>query len=350
MMRKMVTEVLAVVLAVGLLAPGNLAFAGDHLTVTAFGGASQEGYRKAYFEPFTKATGIKITEDEWNGESAKIRAMVESKTVSWDVVNAGNSAGAMCAEGLLETIEWKRLGVDRAKFGEAGEQTDCGVPLNHNAQGVIYDKGKLPNGPKTIADLFDLRKFPGKRGLWKSPKTNLEWALVADGVPAKDVYKVLGTPEGVDRAFKKLDTIKKDVVWWASGAQSRQLVADGQVVMTADWQPSITADAINKAGKHVGILWDAAFLSVSYWVIPKGDPRLDDAYKFITFASSPQVQADMARLIRFVPGNHDAMALLDLAVLSDMPTAANNPVEYNARFWADRLDELGQRFTAWLAK
>ena len=85
-----------------------------------------------------------------------------------------------------------------------------------------------PTGRPTIADLFDLQKFPGKRALQKDPFVNLEWALIADGVAIKDVYKVLGTPEGVDRAFKKLDTIKKDVVWWEAGAQPPQLLADGR--------------------------------------------------------------------------------------------------------------------------
>ena len=99
----------------------------------------------------------------------------------------------------------------------------------------------------------------------------------------KDVYKVLGTPEGVDRAFKKLDTIKKDVVWWEAGAQPPQLLADGQVVMTSAWNGRIY-DANKNSGKHFEIMWDAQGLDWDLWAIPKGDPRMDDAYKFIAFA------------------------------------------------------------------
>ncbi|WP_247486209.1 extracellular solute-binding protein, partial [Bradyrhizobium sp. 193] len=193
-------------LAAGALYPAKPAFAGDQLTVTGWGGAGQAAARKAMFEPFTKATGIKITEDEWSGEIAKVRAMVESRTVSWDVFD-GNPTDVlqMCADGLLETIDWKKLGLDRTKFITADDH-DCGVPKLASATILVYDKDKLANGPKTIADLFDLQKFPGKRGLLKNPAGNLEWALIADGVAIKDVYKVLKTPEGVDRAFKKLDT------------------------------------------------------------------------------------------------------------------------------------------------
>ena len=72
--------------------------------------------------------------------------------------------------------------------------------------------------------------FPGKRGLKKEPNVNLEWALLADGVPPEKVYEVLGTPQGLERAFKKLDTIKGSIVWWQAGAQAPQLLADGEPI------------------------------------------------------------------------------------------------------------------------
>ncbi|MCK1487912.1 extracellular solute-binding protein, partial [Bradyrhizobium sp. 193] len=179
-----------------------------------------------------------------------------------------------------------------------------------------------------------------------------EWALIADGVAIKDVYKVLKTPEGVDRAFKKLDTIKKDVVWWTTGAQPPQLLADGQVVMTSAWNGRIY-DANKNSGKHFEIVWDAEQPGFDVWAIPKGTPRLDDAYKFIAFASSPQVQADVTRYIAYGLGNKDAMALVDPAILPHLPTAPEHMAHAqlsDRAFWLDKRDELRQRFTAWLSK
>lgn len=340
-------------LAVNVLLPATPAYAGDHLTIVSWGGALQMSERKAWFEPFSKATGIKVIEDEYSGEAAKIRAMVQSKTVSWDVVDGYSSwVNQLCADGILERIDWKRLGLDRTKFVN-GETYECGVPSVISATVVAYDKDRLPNGPKTIADLFDTQKFPGKRGLWKNPQDNLEWALIADGVAIKDVYNVLGTPDGVDRAFKKLDTIKKDVIWWTSGAQPAQLLADGQVVMTSAWNGRIS-DAVKNSGKHFQIMWDAAKWGTgNVWVIPKGGPNLDNAYKFIAFAASPQVQGKLTDYIAYPPANNDATAFLDPAVLPDLVTApahVGNSIQSNAEFWADKGDELKQRFTAWLAK
>ncbi|WOH75613.1 ABC transporter substrate-binding protein [Bradyrhizobium sp. NDS-1] len=339
-------------LAVAALGPAKLAFAGSQLTVTSYGGARQAAERKAYFEPYVKQTGVKITEEEYLGEISKIRAMVESKSVSWDVVVAdGVGAVQMCNEGILERIDWKRLGLDQSKFTGA-DKYECAVPVDNYATVLTYDKDKLPDGPKTIADLFDLQKFPGKRGLLRSPFGNLEWSLIADGVPIKDVYKVLNTPEGVDRAFKKLDTIKKDVVWWQAGAQAPQLLADGQVVMTSGWNGRIY-DAVKNSGKHFEIMWDAQEIGQSVYTIPKGGPRLDEAYKFIAFVGSPQVQAGFSRYIPYGPANSEAIAFVDPTILPNLPTAPHHTTSallIDAVFWGDKGDELRQRFNAWVAK
>jgi putative spermidine/putrescine transport system substrate-binding protein len=349
----MIAGALAVTgLTAGALMPATPAVAGDQLTITSWGGAYQMSQRKAYFEPYAKRAGVKITEEEYNGEIAKIRAMVEAKSVNWDLVDVDSGRAIQgCAEGVLETIDWNKVGIDRSKF-TGGDKYDCAVPSILYATVIAYDKDKLPNGPQTIADLFDLKKFPGKRGLQKDPFMNLEWALIADGVAIPDVYKVLGTPEGVTRAFKKLDTIKKDVVWWEAGAQPPQLLADGQVVMTSAWNGRIY-DAVKNSGKHFAIMWDAQGLDWDLWAIPKGGPRLDDAYKFLAFASSPPAQADQTHYISYGPGNKDAIPQVDPAILPNLPTAPENmktALLTDPAFWGDKGDDLRQRFTAWLAK
>ncbi|WP_285813404.1 ABC transporter substrate-binding protein [Bradyrhizobium sp. 62B] len=348
----MIASVLAVTgAAAGVLALKQPAFADERLTITSFGGAYQTAQRKAYFEPYTKQTGVKITEGEYNGEVSKIRAMVESKSVSWDTIDTDAVVGVQpCAEGIIERIDWKTLGLDRDRF--TGADNDCSVPADFYATILAYDKDNLPNGPKTLNDLFDTQRFPGKRGLLKSPFGNLEWALIADGVAIKDVYKVLGTSEGVDRALKKLDTIKKDVVWWTAGAQAPQLLADAQVVMTSAWNGRIY-EAVKNSGKHFEIMWDAQELGMNVWVLPKGGPRLEAAYKFLAFATSPAVQAEQTRYISYGPANKDAISHVDPAVLPHLPTAPDhmtNALLIDAAFWAERGDELRQRFTAWLAK
>jgi putative spermidine/putrescine transport system substrate-binding protein len=256
-----------------------------------------------------------------------------------------------CAEGALETIDWGKLGLDRSKF-IGGDLLDCAVPNIVYGTVFGYDTTKLNPGPTSLMDLFDLAKFPGKRGLWKNPQVNMEWALIADGVPSADVYKVLGTPEGLDRAFKKLDTIKSEIVWWEAGAQAPQLLADGQVVMTSAWNGRLQK-AIDADKKSFKIVWDNQALDWDWWAITKSTPRLDAAYRFITYASQPAPMANQTKFIAYGPANKDAIPNVEAATLPNLPTAPDNlktAWNLNPQFWADNGDQIKERFNAWLAK
>ncbi|TIV42440.1 MAG: ABC transporter substrate-binding protein [Mesorhizobium sp.] len=348
-----ISALAAIMLTTGSFAFTKPSLAADQITITSWGGATQAAERQAWFEPFSKETGIEITEDEYSGDAAKIRAMVDSKNVTWDVVNATSTwVNQLCDEGLLERLDWAKLGLDRSKFVD-GDMYECGVPSIISSDVIAYDTDKLADGPKTIADLFNLQKFPGKRGLRKGAESNLEWALIADGVPAADVYKVLATPEGVDRAFKKLDTIKADIVWWEAGAQPPQLLADGQVVMTSAYNGRIY-DANKNSGKHFKIMWDAQVWGAwNVWVIPKGSAKLDDAYKFIAFAASPERQGTLSKYIPYGPANKDALGSVSADVMpwvSNAPENLAGSLQYNPSFWNDKGVDLNQRFTAWLAQ
>jgi len=341
-------RLVAVAIAAAIVAP-SLALA-DELTIVSWGGAYSESQRKAFYEPYM-AKGNKITEAEYNGEVAKIKAMVEAKAVTWDVIDLDSpTALQACAEGALETIDWAKLGLDKSKF-IGGGLMDCAVPNIVYGTVFGYDTTKLNPGPTVIADLFDTKKFPGKRGLWKNPQNNLELALIADGVPNKDVYKVLGTKEGVDRAFKKLDTIKGDIVWWEAGAQAPQLLADGQVVMTTAWNGRLQKPI--DEGKPFKIVWDNQTLDWDWWGIVKGTPKLDAAYKYVAYASQPDLMANQTKFIAYGPSNTDSVPSIDPKRLPSLPTAPENlktAWQLNTQFWADNGDALKERFNAWLAK
>lgn len=336
-------------LALGAAAP---AAAQDQLTIVSWGGAYSDSQREAYYKPFSKEFGVKITEEEYNGEIAKIRAMVEAGDVTWDAVDVDTrTALGGCDEGIFETIDYDKLGIPKEKF-VPGAAEECGVGTIVYSTIIAYDADKLNPGPTSIKDLFDLEKFPGKRALQKDAFVNLEWALVADGVAPADVYTVLNTPEGVDRAFKKLDTIKKQVVWWEAGAQPPQLLADGEVVITSAWNGRIY-NAIKEDKKNFKIVWDAQMPDFDYWAIPKNPKNLDLSYKFIAYASDPKVMANQSKYISYGPTNVDAIPNIAPDVLKDLPTAPENmktALTLDSRFWADNRDELEKRFNAWLAQ
>lgn len=321
------------------------------VTVTSWGGTYQDGQRTTYFEPFAEKTGIKVIEETYSGELAKIKAQVDSENVTWDVVDVdSNMIATGCDEGLFEVLDYSKI-LDRSKFIQ-GAATDCAVGTIVVTTVTAYDKTVFTDGPKSLQDFFDLAKFPGKRGLWKRPFVNLEWALIADGVAPAEVYKVLSTPEGVDRAFAKLAKIKDQIVWWEAGAQPAQLLADKEVAITSAWSGRIQT-AITTEKKPFAVVWDAQALDFNFWAIPRGAKKLDDSYAFLAFASDAAVMSKQSLVSAYGPTNSDALALIAPETVETLPTAEShmtNPLVYDAKFWGVNGESLTLRFNNWLAK
>ncbi|MEO5697752.1 MAG: ABC transporter substrate-binding protein [Burkholderiaceae bacterium] len=320
------------------------------LTVINFGGANGKAQQKAYFEPFEKATGTKVQQVEYNGEQAKIKAMVETKNISWDVVEVESPDVARgCDEGLFERLDWTKIG-NKADFQPAAVK-ECGVGIFVWSTVMAYDGDKLKAGPATWADFWDVKKTPGKRGLRKGARYNLEVALMADGVKPADVYKELATKEGADRAFKKLSELKPNIHWWEAGAQPPQFLVAGDVVMTSAYNGRI--DAAQREGRNLKISWTGGIYDLDYWTIVKGSPNKEAAMKFIAFASTPDAQAEYARNISYGPTNDKALAKLDTKVLAQLPTSPTNSkdaLQFNIRFWTDAGEVLEKRFASWAAQ
>ena len=333
------------------------------VTVMSWGGAYGAAQTEGHVKPFTAKTGIAATMTDSDNPATPIKAMVEAGNVTVDVASVEYAdAIRLCDEGVLEPIDASTLpaGADGTPAADdffPGAVTDCGVSTDIWATVFAYDTTKFPEGPKTAADFFDLTKFPGKRGLHKGAKAVLEFALMADGVPAADVYATLGTPEGVDRAFAKLDTIKGDVVWWEAGAQPPQLLADGEVSMTSAYNGRIFAAAVDE-GKPFQIVWDAQVYENEMYVIPKGAPHMDEAKQFIAYATSTEGLRAQAQNISYGPprksANKDELIFKDgkTVMAPHLPTAAENMTNAlgsSFEFWVDHDAELNDRFNAWLA-
>jgi putative spermidine/putrescine transport system substrate-binding protein len=340
--------VLAALAASSLLGAAGTSAA--ELTIVNFGGANAEAQKVAYYQPFEKQTGNKITAVEYNGETAKIKAMVEAKHVNWDVVEVeSGDIGRGCDEGLYEKLDWSKVANKSDLIPESPHT--CGVGFFVWSTALAYDADKLKTAPNGWADFWDVKKFPGKRALRKGARGNLEFALMADGVAPKDVYKELKTKAGQDRAFKKLDELKPYIQWWEAGAQPPQFLVAGDVVMSSAFNGRI--DAAQREGKNLKVVWNGSIYDLDYWVIPKGSPNKAAAEKFIGYTVSPKPQALYAQRIAYGPVNREAIKSLDpktLANLPNSPTNGKSAVLQDLAFWTDHGDELEQRFASWASK
>ena len=334
------------------------------ITVVSWGGAYTKSQVEAYHKPFTAATGINVVSVDADNPAPMVKTQAEAGNVTIDVADVEYSdAVRLCDEGMLEPIGMAALppGSDGKSAKDdflPGAVTDCAVATIVFSTVYGYDTTKFKDAkPTKIADFFDTTKFPGKRGMRKGAKANLEMALMADGVAAADVYKVLATPEGVNRAFKKLDSVKKDAVWWDAGAQAPQLLADGEVAMTTAYNGRLFSAAIAD-GKPFATVWDGQVYEYDLFVVPKGAPHKDDAIKFVKFATSSQALADQAKWISYGPARKSSSAMVgkfndgktDMAqYMPTSPENLKNALYSSYEFWVDHDAELNDRFNAWLA-
>jgi putative spermidine/putrescine transport system substrate-binding protein len=352
------------ILSTALCAVAFPAAAEDAVTVMSWGGSYTASQVEAYHKPFTEKTGIKVISVDSDNPAMPVKAQVDAGNVTTDVALFLISDGVrLCDEGQLMPIDPAMLppGADGTPAVDdflPGTLAECMIPTDIYSTVVAFDTSKFADGaaPTSVADFFDTTKFPGKRGVRKSPKVTLEMALMADGVPAAEVYDVLATPEGVDRAFAKLDTIKKDAVFWEAGAQPPQLLADGEVVMTTAYNGRIFNAAVAE-GKPFKIMWDGQVYEWEGYGIPKGAPNEAGAMEFLKFATSSEASAKAAEHISYGPPRKSAAPLVgniagtDIPMSPNLPTAPENMTNALASsvdFWVDRETELGERFNAWL--
>ena len=328
--------------------------AADKMTVVSFGGAYGATQKKHMIDPFVKQTGIKILFEDYSGGIAEIKAQVESNNVKWDVVDIEYiDVERACSEGYLEVLSKQTLakgdnGVNAQDDFIANAIHECAIG-NIVWSTIFAHRATLKNHPTSIADVFDLSKIPGKRAFRKRPQVNLEWALLADGVDKKNVYQVLSTPEGVKRAFKKLDTIKQNIIWFDSWSQAPQLLNDGGAVIVQSANGRIF-DAINKEKKDFIINWDGQIYDLDGWAIVKGSKNQKLAWDFIKFATKTKPLAGMQD-VAYGPTRKSSNKYIANSVKPNLPTShLDQGIKANAEFWADNGGELNEIFTAWLIK
>lgn len=315
---------------------------GKTLTFVSVGGAYQEAQRKGWLEPYAALTGITFQESE-DSSNATIKAQVESGQVTWDIVDVGNEFGLDANAALLEPLDYSKIHKDEILEGFASTyrvaDLTYGVALAYNTDKM---GGQVPQG---WADFFDTTKFPGKRGMWDYFASGIfEIALLADGVAPKDLY-----PLDLDRAIKKLDTIKEDLVFWGSGAESQDLIGKGEVAMTLIWNGRAYS-AKNVDNKPVEIQWNGQFVTADYFVVPKGTPNKDAAMDFIAWATCKENNAAPSKYVPYGPTNK--LAAADPAKVAELSVSnINDTTAYFDDAWvAENTQLLDDTYQEWKTK
>ncbi|WP_085033751.1 ABC transporter substrate-binding protein [Ensifer aridi] len=353
-MRNISRSLFSVLTAVGLFSSAAVNARADDLTIATYGGAFEEALRAEVYDPFTKDTGINVLADAFSGDVGKIRAMANTGTYNWQLAESESVIAAIgCQQDFLERFDLSRLNLKESDF-VPGSLVECGIPDVIYSVNFAYDSNQVAEpGPQSWADFWDVKKWPGKRAMRKSPNGTLEFALIADGVPMDKVYETLKTPEGVDRAFASLSKLKPNIVWWETGAQSVQLIADKEVAMTVGWNGRLYAAAHNEGQSQIKTVWNQFRWETSMWIMPKGAPNVDNAYKFLAYATKPELISKVGQRVAYGLGVVAANELIPAELNKELPTSPDNlknGFPMDVQFWVDHQEDLTERFNSWVAQ
>ncbi|MDD2869730.1 ABC transporter substrate-binding protein [Neomegalonema sp.] len=339
---------LMAVSAIALTAAVQSASARD-LVIAGWGGNYQDVQREVYFRPFAADKGIGFTEATYLGGLVEAKTMADTGNVTWDlVIVEGADLQVGCDEGLFEEIDWSQVPLKDELIPEAVQP--CGAGNVVIGTGLAYNRDTVGEAPTSLADFFDTVKWPGKRGLRAGPRFNLELVLMADGVAPADVYKVLSTPEGLDRAFARLAPLRKDLQFWDAGAQPVEWLAANNVAMTFSYNARITA--AKNEGKPLEFLWVNPIYSIDAWAIPTGAPNRELALEFINYANDAARQAAFSTRMPYGTTNVKAPELMTPEAAAEIPAGANieTGLFFSDAFWIDNGDAIAERWNAWVTQ
>ena len=344
------------------------------VVMVSWGGAYTESQKLGYGDPAAKKLGIPIDWVDYSGGLSEIKAQIAAGAITWDVIDLYAMDTIIgCDEGLFVEFDFDKDFPPAPDGTPASEDFFTAMPSKCAVGNILYswtyayhDEKIGSKKPKKIKDFFNTKKWPGKRGIYKSAMHNLEIALAADGVkPGKGgskIYEILETDAGLDRAFNKIKELCTDpkggCVFWSAGAKPPELLMQGEVVMATGWNGRFFNAEIGE-GAPLKQVWDAQGLDYQYMSIVKGGPNQADAMKAVAEMTSTHGLAGSAKYIAYAPWRKSSLKVIEAGepwykdgktnMMEQMPTHPNNTKNYflvDPIFWADNSTEIGERWEA----
>ena len=315
---------------------------GETLVFSTWGGSTEAGFRDGYWTQFSKEFGVKIIEDS-PPSLAKIIAMIDAGNVTWDVCDVASfKAYKMGIDGFAETFDYSL--VDTSEIPKE-TMTPWGPPSYSWAMALGYRSDVFTSNPPTsVNDFFDYAKYPGKRAMRDQPTMNIMYAAQAAGIPSKDIYPF--TEDKIALAYKKLDEGKDNFIFWGSGAQSQQLLANKEVNMCLLWNGRV--DKLIEDGIPLGLAFVDGQFATDSWLIPKGAPNKRLAELFISWYVHPENNANLSYHLSSGPVNTMAFDKADPKRKATLPTTyADQMTVLDVEFWGKNFDREMERWKQW---
>lgn len=323
-------------------APTVMRAQSDSMVIVSSGGVLEDSYKESIYKPWTQKTGAQVITGP--NPVAKLKSMVEANAMEWDVMQVDAAVAAQLArQGLLEPLDYSIIDKSDIIPGMAREHY---LASDISGTVIAWNTDSLKGAPPPVswAQVWDLNRYPGKRGILKRASQTMEIALMADGVDKDKLY-----PLDVERALKSLAKIKERTYWWESGAQGAQILIDGEVPIAMEWIGRVQVP--KKGGAKVDYNLEQTLYASDSWTVPKGVKNKKRSMEFIAFALQAPQQYAFSKLLPFGPVSKKAVSLMDPEQLAQSPSAPNilsKGTFINFDWWADNNQKVSEEFNRWI--
>lgn len=315
---------------------------GRSLVMVNWGGIANEGFGRFYGDPFTAANpGVRVLQDSTGPSAGRIRSMVESRRVTWDLCDSSaSSAYLLGGMNLLEKTDYSI--VDRSKVISPGFALEHGAAPYSFSSVLAYDSSKFPTPPTSWADFWDLRRFPGQRLLRRDALGALDAAMMSLGRAPAQVY-----PIDTRAALRRVGELRRNTVYWNSGSESEQFMRTGEAVMGQIWHTRATVLARETQGR-IKFIWNQGLLQPGIFVAPRGNPGGELTQRLLaSMLGNEEGQVGLLGLLGNGPTNPAAATRVPAELRGNNPTDPENERQQlvlDGAWWGANYQQANQDF------
>lgn len=274
-----------------------------------------EGYAdQSFVSKFEETSGCKVSATYVGSNDDFLPKLQAGGSSVYDLLSVSADASPiLIAAGLVEEIDttkisnWEQIYESfRADPSVNVDGVIYGVPLQWAANPFIYRTDKITTPPTSIKELWN-PEYAGKVGMWDDKSSLFNTA------------RMMGIADPFDMSDEELAAVKDKLLeqkplirkYWSTAGELTNLMASGEIYISYTWGGLMLGE-LEKLGIPVAEFTpvEGADGWIDNWMLVKGTPNTECAYKYIEYMNSAEGQCAVSAVTGYWPTNPESAACM----------------------------------------